>query len=208
VLRMCSLHPEFGYIGTPGFRRGVIAFAVCGLVAGTCGIAIFKAADPEPDPMRAMAFVPVDAVSSAARLTPTAMPERSSGRSKFSEVGAIKPRCAEAGRTRRPRFVVALNERPAIAMVPIGRRDDPAVHPPEATAPVAAPEDADVAPSAVTASVEPTPTSVAAVIRTKPRARPREMARRREREHHEHASTPRYYGTHQAYRAGGYASLW
>ena len=48
-------------------------------------------------------------------------------------------------------------------MVPIGRRDDPVVHPAEAEAPVAAPEDADVAPPAVTSSVEPTPTSVAAV---------------------------------------------
>ena len=47
-------HPEFGYIGTSSFRRGLIAFVVCGVVAGASGIALFKPT-PDPDPMRAMA---------------------------------------------------------------------------------------------------------------------------------------------------------
>jgi len=209
VFRICNLHPEFGYIGTPSFRRGVIAFVVCGMVAGAGGIAVFKAYS-EPDPLRAMAFVPVEAPVSMARPTPAATAESNSRRSKFSEAGAVEPRCSDcaADRIRRPRVTLALNERPAIAMAPIGRRDDPAVLPPGAEAPVAAPEGADVAPPAVPSSAEPKPTSAAAVTPTKLRARLRERARRGERERDEHASPPRHYGTHQAYRTGGYAGLW
>jgi hypothetical protein len=233
VFRICNLHPEFGYIDTPRFRRGFIAFVVCGLVAGTGGIAMFKA-DSEPDPMRAMAFAPVEALSSSARLTPAAMAARNSD--KFSEVGAINPRCAEhlksdciAGRIRRARSIPALNERPAIAAAPIGHRVDPAVLPPEPAAPVVAvqPKDADTpvpaempavatlaedaesaTPAESPSAVPAPPASLPAVVSTKTRGRHREPAQRREREHREYASTPRYYSNRQVYQAVGYARLW
>jgi hypothetical protein len=225
-----DLHPEFGYIGTPSFCRGFIAFVVCGLVAGASAVTIFKA---DPDPMNAMALAPADALSSTARSSPRGIAESNSGKGEFGQdtptMGAMKPRCQKnatetlggdciAGQTRRPRFILALNERPAIAAVPIGHRDDPAVLPPEPAAPVVAalPEDTDTATPAETPSAEPTsPASLPTVPLTNTwerhheRAQRREghRAQRREREHREYASTPPHYSNRQAYQAGGYG-LW
>jgi hypothetical protein len=231
VPRVPVLHPEFGYIGTPSFSRGLIAFVVCGLVAGASAVSIFKA---DPDPRSAMALAPAEALSSTARSSPRGIAESNSGKGEFAQetptTGAMKPRCQKnatehlggdciAGQTRRPRSILALNERPAIAAVPIGHRDDPAVLPPEPAAPAVAalPEDADTATPAETPSAEPaSPASLPAVTPTKTRERHRERAqrregdraRRREREHHEYASTPRHYSNRQAYQARGYAGLW
>jgi hypothetical protein len=222
-----DLHPEFGYIGTPTFCRGLIAFVVFGLVAGASCVTLFKA---DPDPTSAMALAPAEALSSAARSTTTGIAESNSGKGEFAQKmpDAIKPRCQKnatehlggdcvAGQTRRPRPILAINERPAIAAVPIGHRDDPAVLPPEPAAPVVAalPEDAETGtPAEAMPSVEPTfPASPPAVAPTKMRERHGERAQRREsdraqrreREHREYASTPRHYSNRQA---GGYAGLW
>jgi hypothetical protein len=225
-----DLHPEFGYIGTPSFCRGFIAFVVCGLVAGASAVTIYKA---DPDPMNAMALAPADALGSTARPTPRGIAKSNSGKGEFAKetptMGAINSRCQKnatenlggdciAGQTRRPRFILALNERPAIAAVPIGHRDDPAVLPPEPAAPVVAalPEDTDTATPAETPSAEPTsPASLPTVTPTKTRERHRERAQRRggdraqrrERERREYASASRHYSYRQAYQAGGYG-LW
>src|SRR5271166_600266 len=59
----CGLHPEFGYVGSPGLRRRLgrgLAFAVFGLLAAAGGVGVFMAdPDPDPDPMHAMALAPV-----------------------------------------------------------------------------------------------------------------------------------------------------
>jgi hypothetical protein len=136
-------HPEFGYIGTSSFRRGLIAFVVCGVVAGASGIALFKPT-PDPDPMRAMARAPAEALSSTKRSTLTGIAEGNSGGGEWAQetykTGPIKPSCQRdatgylsgnctAVQTRRPRSIQALNERPAIAAVPIGHLDEPPVLP-------------------------------------------------------------------------------
>ena len=134
-----------------------------------------------------------------------------------------------SGQNHKPRSILAVNERPAIAAVPIGHRDDPTVLPSEPAAPVVAvqPKEADTlvpaetpvvatlaedpesATPAETPSAVPTPpVSLPAVVSTKTRGRHREPAQRREREHREYASTPRYYSNRQVYQAVGYARLW
>jgi hypothetical protein len=176
-----------------------------------------------------MALAPAEGLR--ARSTPTGIAESNSRKGEFAQENpTMKARCQKnatehlggdciAGQTRRPRSTLALNERPAVAAVPIGHRDDPAVLPPEPAAPVVAalPEDADTATPAETPSAEPTlPASLPAVAPTKTRERHRERvqrregerAHRREREHREYASTPRHYSNRQAYQVGGYAGLW
>jgi hypothetical protein len=192
-------------------------------------VTIFKAAS-DPDPMSAMALAPAEGLSSTARSTPTGIAESNSRKGEFAQENpTMKPRCQKnatehlggdciAGQTRRPRFILALNERPAIAAVPIGHRDDPAVLPPEPAAPVVAalPEDTDTAIPAETPSAEPTSSaSLPTVTPTKSRERHRERAQRREgdraqrreRERREYASAPRHYSNRQAYQAVGYG-LW
>jgi hypothetical protein len=149
-----ELHPELGYIGTPSFARGFLVFVVCGLIAGASAVTIFKA-EPDPDPMSAMALAPPEARSAAARPT---SPDSRIGKSIFGnrelvretpKTGAIKSRCEKSatehlggdcivGQIHRARSIPALNERPAIAAAPIGHRVDPAVLPPEPAAPVVA----------------------------------------------------------------------
>ena len=223
-------HPDFGYVGSPRSCRKlglVLAFIVVGLVAGASGVTIFNSY-PDPDPMNAMALAPPKALNSTAHSTVTEIAENNSGKGEFAlETGAIKPRCYKnaaehfggdciAGQKRRLRSILAINERPAIAAVPIGHRDDPTVLPPEPAAPVVAalPEGAESAtPTEATPSTEPTPpTPPSAVTPAKTRERHRERARRREvyraprHERREYASTPRYY-SNTAYR-GGWGGLW
>jgi hypothetical protein len=206
------VHPEFGYIGTPSFRRGFIAFMVCGLVAGASGITIFKT---DPDPMNSMAFAPAEALSSTARSTPGAIAESNSAKIEFAqrnpETGAIQPRCQKnvtehigrdctAGQTRRARSMPALNERPAIAAVPIGHPDEPAVLPSEPAIRVAAiPEtpaaapDADAAP---TPAVTEAPAPAASANKTRTRSN---HVQRRDRNEYSRSAN---------YSKSGYARLW
>jgi hypothetical protein len=153
-----DLHPEFGYVGSAPrlFRRIglVLSFMVFGLVAGASGVAVFMAnPDPDPDPMHAMALAPAEALISATRVPPTATVETKAPQlplaPKTTNAGAVKSPCREGTaefsggdcapvRAVRPRPVLAANERPAIAAVPIGHRDDPAVLPSLPETPVAA----------------------------------------------------------------------
>ena len=91
-------HPEFGYLGTSSFRRGFIAFVVCGLVAGASGISMFKGnPDPDPHPMNAMALAPAETLSSTARSTLAGIVEGNSWNGELAQgtpkTTAIKPRC-------------------------------------------------------------------------------------------------------------------
>jgi hypothetical protein len=143
-----------------------------------------------------------------------------------------------SGKQRKPRSILAVNERPAIAAVPIGHRVDPTVllSEPATSVVVALPKDvtpietpsaeptegAVTAAPTETASLEPnSPASQPATTPAITQERRRDWAQRHQRdrrqyastprhyrEHREYASTPRYYGNRQVYRAGGYAVLW
>jgi hypothetical protein len=212
-------HPEFGYIGTSSFRRGFIAFVVCGLVAGVSGIIIFKT---DPDPMSAMALAPAETLSRTARSTLAGIVEGNSWNGELAQgtpkTTAIKPRCQRnatehlagdctAGQARRPRSILALNERPAIAAVPIGHLGGPPVPPSGSAIPVAVtPETqadsaspADVAPASDTAPAV-TKAPVPAVSAKKTQTRSNHVQRRDRNEYSRSAS----YSNHQS----GYARLW
>jgi hypothetical protein len=140
VRPVCDLHPEFGYIGPTHRRlrtlRTVLAFTVFGLLAGASGIAVFMAA-PDPDPMRAMALAPAKDLAGAAKSLPTIATDGAAAAARTPATDAeASLRCRENPEqrgncvfsgARRPRPVRALNERPAIAAVPIGHPDGPAV---------------------------------------------------------------------------------
>jgi hypothetical protein len=232
-----DLHPEFGYVGSAPrlFRRIglVLSFMVFGLVAGASGVAVFMAnPDADPDPMHAMALAPAEALISATRVPPTATVETKAPQlplaPKTSNAGAVKAPCREGTtelsggdcapvRAVRPRPVLAANERPAIAAVPIGHRDDPAVLPSQPETPVAArpaipeaparPEVAalpvEVAPAADAAPAAPAPPVSHKKARTtrSNQAQPQPQAHRREREDY----APRYSSYHNT---EGYARSW
>ena len=215
-------HPEFGYIGSCSFRRGFIAFAICGLVAGGSGIAIFKGnPDPDPDlsPMKAMALAPAQILSSTAGSTLSGIARGNSGE-LAQETAAIKPRCRNnatehlggdciAGQTRGPRSIRALNEQPAIAAVPIGHLEKlrdmssgSAAVTPETTADSAGPADV---PSVVDTAPALTETHAPTVSAKKTRTR---TVQRRDRNDYSRSTryTNRYYQPN--YYQSGYARLW
>ena len=225
-------HPEFGYIGTSSFGRGCIAFVICGLVAGASGIAIFKGnPDPDPHPMSAMALAPAETLTSTAHSTLTRIAEGNSGKSELAQeipgTRAIKPRCQKnatahlggdctADQIRRPRSILALNERPAIAAVPIGHLEGrpalpsgsaiPVAVTPETPADFASP--ADVARAADTApAVTEAPAPAVAAKKTRTR---NNHVQRRDRNEYSHSATNRYYrpNYNTNYYQGGYARLW
>jgi hypothetical protein len=213
-------HPEFGYIGTSSVSRAFIAFVICGLVAGTSGISIFKGnPDPDAHPMNAMALAPAETLSTA----PHVLARRAEGNSGKSELAqeipetrAIKPRCPHldgdctASQTRRARSILALNERPGIAAVPIGHLEGrPALPPgsaipgavtPETTADLPSP--LDVAPAVGTAPAI-TEAPAPAVSAKKTRTHSNHVQRRDRNEN-------RYYrpNYNSNYYQGGYARLW
>ena len=218
-----DLHPEFGYVGSAPklFRKlGLVsAFVAFGLMAGVSGIAVFMAG-PEPDPMHAMALAPSEALLST--------PPASAPPAKALAAGEPKlPPCRDyvserlgddcsSFRMHRSRQVPAMNERPAIAAVAIGRRDEPAVLPPQpavnvATIPQTPPDDSAVpadsaevpAPAAAPATVPVAPVAKAA------HSRSRHVARREGHSYSGRSSySPRYYSNRQVHQAGGYAGLW
>jgi hypothetical protein len=212
------LHPEFGYLGIPNFGRRFIVFAVCGLVAGASGVNIFIA-DRDPDPKSAMALAP----GSPAEIAKSPSGTREFAR-KSSDTGAIKPRCQNsatehlgrdctAGQPRRPRSIVAINERPAIAAVPIGHRDEPALLPLEPVVPAAATLEearvgsantADAVSAAETTEVLPAP-SVKETRSNHVRQHDRNHSKSvRRRDHNEYYFSPNYSNRVQ----NGYARLW
>src|SRR5271166_2230118 len=133
-----DLHPESGYVGSAPrvFRKlGLVsAFVVFGLMAAASGVAVFMTG-PEPDPMNAMALAPSEAListSPSSALAATAKPVE--GQKTFN-AGVTQSPCRDyvserpgddcnSVRVHRARPVQAMNERPAIAAVAIGHRED------------------------------------------------------------------------------------
>jgi len=209
-----DLHPEFGYVGpTPRMLKlgYASAFVVFGLVAVVSGVTVFMAR-PDTDPMNAMALAPAEALS------PSTSPSSASpAKAKATEAqeilnaGVIQSPCRDdvgerlsddcaSERMRKSRPVLAVNERPAIAAVAIGHREDPVAVTQQIAAPVAAipepPQDGSTV-SAGPADVAPATNSVAPAAKHS-RAGSRHVARR---EGYSHSAR-------QSNHAGGYAGLW
>jgi hypothetical protein len=146
VSRVRVWHPEFGYVGTSSASRLFMAFVVCGLFAGAISVAIFNP-EPDHDPMDAMALAPEaliapkpDQLATQSEIRPvtnepSAKKTDEKGTNASRKEGWIKPTCREnlgevpegdctPVRVVRVRPVRAVNERPLIAAVPIGHRDD------------------------------------------------------------------------------------
>jgi len=214
----------------------VLAFLVFGLVAGASGLAVFLA-DLDRDPKHAMALAPAETLHGTTSSIATPMAEteavEATSAQKPSKAAGIKSPCRESirensavdctsGQKHKPHSMLAVNERPAIAAVPIGHRDDPTVLPPEPAAPVVAtlPEDAVTATPTETPPAAPpftaslpedavaaTPTEAPSAAPTSlPAAAPKRAQRHQRenreyasihREHREYASTPRYHREHR-----------
>ena len=161
-----DLHPEFGYLGSFhlfGRKLGlVLVFIGFGAIVGMSSLAVFMA-NEQPDPMKAMALAPPDALSPASGLIMPA-PVDASVPIEFArrpaETKTARPACREGAaadcaapnvpKVHRLRPTPAANERPAIAAVPIGR-----VEPPQAIAAEAAPIPPAPEPVPVAAAPEP-----------------------------------------------------
>jgi len=220
-----DLHPEFGYIGSAPklFRKlGLVsAFVAFGLMAGVSSIAVFMAG-PEPDPMHAMALAPSEALLSTPPASAPPANAVAAEEQKTLNAGVTLPPCGgyvserlgddcSSFRMHRSRTVPAMNERPAIAAVAIGRRDEPAALPPQPAVNVAAipqtpPDDSAVpADSAEVPAAAPATAAVAPVAKAA-RSRSRHVARR------EGYSSGRSSWARSAYsgssRGGGYAGMW
>ena len=131
-----DLHPEFGYIGNaPAVLRKLgfaIAFVGVGLIAAITNFSVFVS-EPE-DPMKAMALAPEQGSNNTAPSSPSlpASFTEEGGASSRPCGGAITPNsgvdCLQT-RMHRSRPTPSVNERPAIAAVAIGHRDESAVLP-------------------------------------------------------------------------------
>ena len=170
-----DLHPEFGYLGSAPrvFRRLglVLSFVAFGIVAGASGLAVFMTSpDSDPvtsaNPLDAMALAPSEAMIDPKPAQPATQSHKKPANGPDEEgatatpAGSSKPTCRESLgavpegdctpiRVVRVRPLRSANERPLIAAVPIGQRDDPTMVPaPPATA-------AAVSPSPVVAPEEP-----------------------------------------------------
>ena len=206
-----DLHPEFGYVGpTPRMLKlgYASAFVVFGLVAVVSGVTVFMAR-PDTDPMNAMALAPAEALSP--RTSPSSASPAKAEATEAQEIlnaGVIQSPCRDdvgerlsddcaSERMRRSRTALAVNERPAIAAVAIGHREDPVAVTPQLAAPVAAipepPQDASAGPADVAPATDSaTPASKHS------RTGSRHVARR---EGYSHSAR-------QSNHAGGYAGLW
>jgi hypothetical protein len=219
-----DLHPEFGYIGSAPklFRKLGLAsaFVVFGAVAGVIGVTVFMT-DPDPNPMHAMALAPTEPLISASGTPPApANTNRTASEQEIINAGPTRSPCSDdiserldsdcASRVHKPRPVQAVNERPSIAAVAIGHREEPAILPSEPTIPVAAipePPDNSSGP-ADPANVAPTTQSVVPVAKHS-QTRSRHVARREGHSYSGRSSySPRYYSNRQVHQAGGYAGLW
>jgi len=175
-----DVHPEFGYVGSPPrLRRLGVAFslAVLGLVAGAGTVQVFmQPTVSASDPMRAMALAPAESSSNArppaartSRDIKSTQAPHAIAKPAPNKLAADNSPCRERSseplgsdcaplRVVRPRAAYALNERPAIAAVPIGHRQYPALLPTQPAAPVVAPEDAGTAlPAKAAPAAKPAP---------------------------------------------------
>lgn len=219
-----DLHPEFGYLGSLHVLgrklRLVLVFVGFGVLAGISGLAVFMA-DEQPDPRKAMALAPADALShdlSSVATGPAdaALPIEPS--QKAAETASVRPPCQESTaidcavpRMHRRRLAPAANERPAIAAVPIGRVDPPPVAAPAEAAPVApapdtaeasnAPADIAAAAPAAEAPAAEAPTPPPPPAARKPRPRSQQV------QHRERDEPRRSYGSYGSGPFAGYARV-
>jgi hypothetical protein len=187
----------------------VSAFVGFGLVAVVSGVTVFMAG-PDTDSMNAMALAPAETLTSTSPSSASAAKAEAAEEQEILNAGATQSPCrdyvserlsddcpSERGRGSRP--VLAANERPAIAAVAIGHRDDPVAVTPQLATPVAAipepPQDGSTVP-VDPANVAPATDFVAPAAKHS-RAGSRHVARR------EYSHSAR-----QSYHAGGYAGLW
>jgi hypothetical protein len=253
VSRVRVWHPEFGYVGTSSASRLFMAFVVCGLFAGAISVAIFNP-EPDHDPMDAMALAPEaliapkpDQLATQSEIRPvtnepSAKKTDEKGANASRKEGWIKPTCREnlgevpegdctPFRVVRVRPVRAVNERPLIAAVPIGHRDDatalpaspPALIavspslavPPEEPKAISAPTEISVveAPDAAPDAGPTPPASMPTVKKPRARVKPAQTeARARRRNHYSYASSysarSSSYSMSNTYVQGGYARVW
>jgi hypothetical protein len=220
------LHPEFGYLGIPTFGRKLIMLALCGSVAVVAGVNVFKAGG-EPDPTSAMALAPTEALGNTVLVSPA---EKGEFAQKIPNTRAPRSDCQNdateylarncaAVKPRRPRSILAINERPPIAAVAIGHRDEPAVLPSEPVVPAAAtseeprPNSPDTA-EAVSA-VEITPAPAVTTQTRSSQARPHGKNQNTSVQHRyrlEYHFSSNYRHGHSNYShdyvQSGYARLW
>jgi len=192
-----DLHPEFGYLGSFhlfGRKLGLaLVFIGFGVLAGMSGLAVFMA-DEQPDPMKAMALAPPEAMSRDSGFVMRAPIDASvpiEPAQKPAETKTSRPACQDGAavdcavpKVHRLRPAPAANERPAIAAVPIGRLEPLQAVPAEATPPssepvpvAAAPESADLS-TAPAEVAPPVPVTPPPAVKRQPRQR---AAERRER---------------------------
>ena len=242
MFRRRVLHPEFGYADTSSYSFATfMAFVACGVVAGAISIAVFNS-EPDHDPMDAMALAPADALSVPKPAEPATQSEKRLANGPSApkagdkgKAGSIKPTCGESpGEVRegdctpirvvRRRPPKAVNERPLIAAVPIGHRDDPTELPASPPAPIAVnpspvvhPEEPKTAPARTEASVgeETSPDAASAAV-TPPASmptvtpeKPRQRVHHAPRRNNEYSYTSRSrYSVPRTQPQGGYARLW
>ena len=224
-----DLHPEFGYIGNApavlrklGFATAFVAF---GLIAAISNFSVFVT-QPD-DPMTAMALAPEQALNIAAPAAPTLPVQDKSVEASFTDKGAAASRpcggaiTADSGvdctptRMHRSRSVQSVNERPAIAAVAIGHRDESAVSSSEPAASlVGTPTSGDLSATPPDAPAEPavaeTPPPAEAVTPAPPakKARARNNSNQH-RERSEYARAPSRGPTYSFHSMqGGYARVW
>ena len=216
-----DLHPEFGYIGNaPAVLRRFgfsIAFVGVGLIAAISNFSLFVS-EPD-DPLKAMALAPEQALNNPAPAAPSlpASFTQESGATSRSCGGAIT---ADSGvdctpiRMHRSRPTAAGNERPAIAAIAIGHRDEPAVLPPEpVTAAPTGSSNADVAVTSPDAPAEPAAAETPAPAKAVPPVAPARKARapstpHRQRSEYARASNRGPSYSYHSTTQSGYARVW
>ena len=210
--RVRVLHPEFGYAGTSHLFRPFMVFVACGLVAGAIGFAIFDSG-PDADPMDAMALAPPKALIASKLVHPATqeLDNRSSAQKSDEQRAQASGTPGSPVRVVRMRPPRAANERPFIAAVPIGHRDDPTMIPeePKATAASTQLSVVNEMPSDVAAAAEPTPPAPMPTVTDK-KSRP--GAHHASRRNHSYGSSYgariSRYGASGRYVQFGYARLW
>jgi hypothetical protein len=241
VSRVRVAHPEFGYLGSSRFCRTCVALLVCGLIAGAISVGIFNL-EPDRDPLDAMALAPAETLIDPKPAQPGTQSQKKTanassaekideeGTNASSKAALIKPTCRKSlgevpegdctpVRVVRVRPLRAVNERPLIAAVPIGRRDDPAMlpaPPPTAVAaspPPAAPPEvpkaapappetslAEATPADAVPAVEPAPPAPMPTVTSK-KARPRvHHAQNEPRRRNHYSYEPSYNARSSSYR--------
>ena len=228
-----DLHPEFGYIGNApavlrklGFATAFVAF---GLIAAISNFSVFVT-QPD-DPMTAMALAPEQALNSAAPAAPTLPVQDKSVEASFTDKGTTASRpcggaiTADSGvdciptRMHRSRSIPSINERPAIAAVAIGHRDESAVLPSEPAASfAAAPNSAEIsatppeAPAESAAAETPPPAETVTPVAPAKKVRARSNSNGNSHEHRERSEYARAPSRGPIYSSnstqGGYARVW